>query len=148
MHAERLLTDSVLQLLGRLFNAACAALGTRLVTTTTYHSKTNGQTKRYDMTIVSRLCHYIGKHHKKWDTFVQLMTYVYIAQTPSTTDANPFNPVLTRQPPATFGLPRPSAILSTKKALLTSQKLCPVLLDRTPLFPAKSTEATLKAQRR
>lgn len=50
---KRLLTDIGPQLVGKVFNDVCAALGAKLMTTNAYHPQTNGQTKRYNETIVS-----------------------------------------------------------------------------------------------
>lgn len=47
-----------------------------------------------------------------------------------------------------IGMTRPSAVSSTEKALLTSQKLHSAISDRISLLRLKVAEATLKAKRR
>lgn len=45
--------DNGPQLFDKIFYAVCAELGTKLLTTTAYYSKTNGKTERYSKTILS-----------------------------------------------------------------------------------------------
>lgn len=59
---EWLLLDNGPQFAEKFFDAACAALETKLMSTTAYHPQTNGQFERYNMTVVSCLRHYIGEH--------------------------------------------------------------------------------------
>lgn len=57
---EQLLMNNGSQFVGKFFNAACVLMGKKLKTTAAYHLLTNGQTERYNKTIIKRLCHYIG----------------------------------------------------------------------------------------
>lgn len=60
--SEWLLTDNRPQFGGTRLNAACTVTGTKLMTTTHYHSRANEQTKRYNKTTASGLQHFIREH--------------------------------------------------------------------------------------
>ena len=99
------LTDNGPQFVAKFFASVCLALGVKHVTTTAYHPRTNGQTERFNRTIVTRLRHYVGEHQDDWDLYVQLLTYAYNAQVHRSTRTTPYSLVLTRHPPgpATVG---------------------------------------------
>lgn len=145
---ERLTTDCSPQFVGEFFNAACIALGTRLMMTTAYYCQTNGQTERFNKTIISWLCPCISKHQDNWDTFFQPLTYVYNAQMEATTETISFSLVLTREPTAASGQPHLSNISSQQKKSLTSKKLRNIQLDRIGLIRARATEAASREQQR
>lgn len=81
----------------------CAALNAKLLTTTEFHLQCNGQVKRYNRTLVARLCHYIDEHQQVLDVFVQPLTYLYSTQAHWTNGITPFRLRLSRKPP---GSPR------------------------------------------
>lgn len=107
-----LLKNNDLQFAGKLFNASCWGLGTKHMTTTAYHPKTNGQTRQYDKIIHSQRHHCANEHQDDCDTDVQSLTYAYNAQTLLTTKATPFSLAITRKPPTASGLPHTSPIFS------------------------------------
>lgn len=57
-----LLTDNGNQLLSKFFPHVYATLGTKHVTTTAYHPQTNGQSERFNKTLVNSLVHYTAEH--------------------------------------------------------------------------------------
>jgi len=72
---EQILSDNGKQFVSKFFAALCAFLGAKLTTTTAYHPQCNGQTERYNKTIIARLRHYVDEHQSDWDEFVQPLTY-------------------------------------------------------------------------
>ena len=91
-----LITDNGGQFTSRFFSDICRILGTRLRFTTTYHPQTNGQTERFNRTILAALRHYIGDHPKDWDQFTDALTFAYNCQVHTSTGFTPFELVLAR----------------------------------------------------
>lgn len=145
---DPLLTYNDPQLVGKFFNAVCVTFGTKLITTTAYHPQMNGQTERFNNTKISRVRHYISKQQEIWDTFVQPLTNGYNAQTHATTKRTPFGLTLTREPPTTTGLARPSLLLSHQKQSLAPIEAETALLDRIVIMRARTATAASEAQQR
>ena len=53
------LNDKGLQFAAKFFDAVCALLRVRIYLTTAYHPQTNGQTERFNRTLVQQLRHYV-----------------------------------------------------------------------------------------
>lgn len=68
--------------------------------TTEYHLQTNEQVKRFNATIVSRLCHHVAEQQQNLDSYAVSLTYAYNTQVNRTTKLPPFRFVVCRQPPA------------------------------------------------
>ena len=67
--------------------------------TATYNPQTNGQTERFNRTILAALRHYTAEHPKDRDLFTDALTYGYKTQVQSSTQVAPFELVLSRKPP-------------------------------------------------
>lgn len=50
------------------------------MTTVEYNPQANGKVERFNMTMISKLSHYLAEHQNDWITFVFLLTYVYNVQ--------------------------------------------------------------------
>ena len=98
---RKLLSDNGPQFVGKFFQAMCTLLGTKHLPTTAYHPQTNGQTERYNQTLVNRLRIFVSEHQNDWDRLIQPLTYAYNLQVNRTTGQPPFKLALTRQPPDT-----------------------------------------------
>ena len=92
------LTDNGPQFAAKFFDAVCALLGLRHYLTTAYHPQSNGQTERFNRTLVQRLRHYVEGHQRDWDDYVQPLTFAYNTQVHGSTETTPFDLVLTRPP--------------------------------------------------
>ena len=92
------LTDNGPQFAAKFFDAVCALLGVRHYLTTAYHPQSNGQTERFNRTLVQRLRHYVEEHQRDWDDYVQPLTFAYNTQVHRSTETTPFDLVLTRAP--------------------------------------------------
>lgn len=57
--------------MSKFFDALCASLGMKLVTTTEYDSHANGQVARYNHTFVARRHSYINDDQQDWDMLVR-----------------------------------------------------------------------------
>ena len=66
--------------------------------TTAYHPQSNGQTERFNRTLVERLWDYVNEHQRDWDDYVQPLTFEYNMQVHRSTETTPFDLVLTRPP--------------------------------------------------
>ena len=92
------LTDSSPQFAAKFFDAVCALLGMQHYLTTVYNPQTNGQTERFNRTLVQRLRNYFKEHQRDWDDYVQPLTFAYNTQVYRSTETNPFDLELTRPP--------------------------------------------------
>ena len=61
------LTDNNPQFAAKFFDAVCALLGVQQYLTTAYHPQWNGQTERFNRTLVQSLRHYVEGHQREWD---------------------------------------------------------------------------------
>ena len=93
------LTDNGPQFAAKFFDAVCALLGVQYYLTTAYHPQSNGQTERFNHTLVQRLRHYVEEHQRDWDDYVQRLTFGYNTQVHWSTETTPFDLVLTRPLP-------------------------------------------------
>ena len=96
---KTLLSDNGPQFSARFFRSVCEVLGVTNLYTSAYHPKTNGQTERYNRTIVAMLQNYVNEHQNDWDVYVGALTYAYNCHVHRSTRTTPFDLVLTRPPP-------------------------------------------------
>lgn len=93
-----ILTDHNLQFVPSFIAALCAALGTRLVATTEYHLQASSQVKRFNKSLEARLRQYIYDHRRRWDMFIQSLTYGYNTQEHQKTSTSPLSLILSWMP--------------------------------------------------
>ena len=95
----RLISDNGPQFVARFFQSVCRILGVRNVFTTAYHPETNGQTERYNRSLLAMLRHYVSEHQDDWDYFTPTLTFAYNMTVHRSTGTTPFELVLSRPPP-------------------------------------------------
>ena len=95
-----LLTDNGKQFAAKFFDSVCGLLGVRHYFTAFYHPQTNGQTERFNKTIMERLRHFAADHQTDWDLYIQPLTYAYNMQVHRPTGTTPFDLILSRHPPS------------------------------------------------
>ena len=95
-----LLTDNGKQFAAKFFDSVCGLLGVRHYFTAFYHPQTNGQTERFNKTIMERLRHFAADHQTDWDLYIQPLTYAYNMQVHRSTGTTPFDLILSRHPPS------------------------------------------------
>ena len=92
------LSDNVTQSAAKFFDTLCALLRIPRYLTTTYYSQTNGQTERFNKTIVQRLRHYLEQNQLDQGDFLQSLTYAYYIQVHQFTETTLLDLLLTQQP--------------------------------------------------
>ena len=103
-----LLSDNGKQFTSRFFQSVCQLLGLSNVFVSAYHPQANGQTERYNRTILAMLRNYINDNQDDWDRYASAVTYAYNNHVHRSTRTTPFNLVLSRPPPA-FTLAHPTS---------------------------------------
>lgn len=69
------LTNNGRQFVPKFFDVICTRRGVKHHLTTAYYPQTSGQTGQLNKTIVQRLCHYVEKHQRDRDIYLQPLTY-------------------------------------------------------------------------
>ena len=116
---KTILTDNGSDIAGQFMTEFHQILGCKSLTTTTYHPQTNGQTERFNRTLLAALRTYVGDHPTDWDLYAETFTYAYNSQPHSTTGQRPFDLVLTR-PPGTLAVEDPRQTPHTDEPLSRS----------------------------
>jgi len=142
------LSDNGPQFVSKFMGAVCGILGVKQLTTTAYHPQTNGQTERYNKTIVARLRHYVAENQADWDEYVQPLTYAYNAQVHRSTRVPPFALVLSRNPPGPAQVIPPTAQPSDASPPLRASRLRMRLIRELAHLQAKTSDILRNAQRR
>lgn len=81
-----------------------------------YHPQTNGQSERFNNTIITRLRQRIAEHPRDWDLYGQWLTYAYNSQVSCSTNVLPFSLVLSWQSPDLSTFDNPTVLPSDAKA--------------------------------
>ena len=100
------LTENEQQIAATFLDEGCALLGLRHYLTTAYYPQTNGQTERFNWTLVQLLQHYVEEHQSDWDEYIHPLNFSYNTQVYRSTETTPFDLVLTG-PPSGLALPGP-----------------------------------------
>ena len=85
-----LLTDNGTQFLSKFFQTFCRTLGLKPVFTSAYRPSTNGQTERFNRTVVEFMCAYVSEHQRDWDELASIATYSYNTKPHPSTGFKPF----------------------------------------------------------
>ncbi|CDF32406.1 unnamed protein product [Chondrus crispus] len=96
---KTLLSDNGPQFSARFFRSVCEVLGVTNLFNSAYHPQTNGQTERYNRTIVAMLRNYVNEHQNDWDVYARALMYAYNCHLHRSIRTPPFDLVLTRPPP-------------------------------------------------
>lgn len=96
---KTVLTDNGPQFCSKFLRQTHRILGAKPQFTTTYHPKANGQTERFNRTILASLRRFIADHPKDWDMYADALTYAYNNQVHAATGCTPMELVLSRAPP-------------------------------------------------
>ena len=139
----RLISDNGPQFVSRFFKAVCRLIGVKTVPTTAYHPETNGQTERYNRSLLAMLRHYVGEHQDDWDRYAMALTHAYNMTVHRSTGTTPFELVLSRPPPP-FAVQQSPSAQKVKK----SSKLEEVYLRRLEAAIAKARTRLTDAQAR
>lgn len=101
---RHMLMDNFTQVFSRFLKTLCVPLGTKHLTTTAYHPRTNGTTERLNMKINARLRHYGAEHRRDKEIYVLPLTNANNVQERCYTSVTPSSLVLTQHHigPTTF----------------------------------------------
>jgi hypothetical protein len=98
---KTVLTDKGSNFTSKFMNEFHRTLGIKAKMTTAYHPQTNGQTERYNRTIVSALRKFCSDHPRDWDLFTDALTFGYNSHVHTSTGLTPFELVISRNPSVT-----------------------------------------------
>lgn len=104
-----------------------------------YHRQTNGQTAKYNRSIVALMRHDVNELHTDWDDYVKPLTYGYSLQVHRKTANTTFSLMFNKEPAGSVDY-APSSAVGEPNRQHVRQK--PTVLDRLRLMTAK---ADLKA---
>lgn len=142
----RLLSDNGSQFTAKLFQSACAQLGIKNVFTTAYHPQTNGQTERFNRTLLAGLRAFASEHPKTWHEYAGAVAYAYNTQVHKTTGLTPFELVLSRPPPPTF-LKREPNSTGAMEPRLERRRFTKQIQSFTAVAAARTKSAQLRYKR-
>lgn len=80
------------------FDCLCTFLGTKQLTTSSYHPQTYGQVEMFRKTIIARLRPYVEERLQDWYTYLLPSTNAYNMQLHHFTNLSPFILILSMQP--------------------------------------------------
>ena len=95
---KTVLTDNAEEFTGSFLTEVHHIVGCKGITTTTYHPQTNGQTERFNRTILAALRTYVDDHPADWDLYTDSFAFAYNTQPHTSTSVPPFELVLSRPP--------------------------------------------------
>ena len=139
-----LLSDRGTQFTSQFFKNVCKILGVKQAFTSAYHPQTNGQTERFNRTLLASLRCFCTEHGRDWDAFLQAVAYGYNCTVHTATKCTPFELMLT-QPPPPLALARAEAVDHSD---LTVQNVKERLLARLSSLLNTAADAMSAAQAR
>lgn len=92
--------DNNTKFVSKCFGRLCTQSGIKHLKMNAHRLQTSGQVECYNMTILTRLNHYVATKRPNWDLFVQPLTYAYSTQVQRSTNTVNFSLVLTRNSPS------------------------------------------------
>lgn len=95
---KTILTDKGSNFTSKFMQEVHRSIGIKPKMTTAYHPQTNGQTERYNRTIVAALRKYCSDHPRDWDLFTDAITFGYNSHVHTSTGLTPFDLVISRPP--------------------------------------------------
>ena len=96
---KTLLSDNGKQFTSKFFQSVCRLLGLSNIFTSAYHPQTNGQTERYNRTVLAMIRNFVNDNQDDWDRYVTALTYSYNCHVHRSTKTTPFDLVPSRPPP-------------------------------------------------
>lgn len=92
------LSDNGKPFTSKFFLSVCSTVRIRNLFTLAYHLQINGQTERFNRTILSGMRYFIAENQHDWDELTGAMTYVFNTTVHRATSLAPVDVVLTRPP--------------------------------------------------
>lgn len=95
---DRVLTDRGANFLSKVMYEVYSLLDIHKLNTTAYHPETNGQTERFNHTLLTTLSMYCAFDQKDWDQFISFAVFAYNTAYNETIQEMPFYVVYGREP--------------------------------------------------
>lgn len=92
------LTENWTQFVSQLFQLLSAFLGRKPLTSKAYHPQTNGQSERFEKSVLARLGHNVAEHQRDSSIYGLQLRYANSAQAHCSTNLTPFILVLSPHP--------------------------------------------------
>jgi hypothetical protein len=87
---ERLLSDRGPAFIGELMTEITHELEIHALKTSAFHPQTNGQTERFNRTLMNMLAMYTEAHQKDWDTYLPYVLHAYRTSVHTSTGETPY----------------------------------------------------------
>jgi len=87
---KKILTDQGTNFMSQAFDELTKILNIKKLRTTPYHPQTDGQTERYNRTLINTLSCYVDKYQQDWDEFLPVCLFAYRSARHATTGYSPF----------------------------------------------------------
>ena len=94
-----ILTDQGSNFTSKLFANICVYFKIKRKLTTAYHPQTDGQTERFNRTLMSMLRNYTKNTHDDWEDVLELLCFAYRSSVHSSTHESPYYLMHGRDPP-------------------------------------------------
>jgi hypothetical protein len=107
---EGLLSDQGRNFESNLFKDVLDLLDVHKVRTTPYHPQCDGQTERFNRTLLSMLKVYVNENQDDWDLLLNKLAFAYRTAVHRTTGQTPFEMVYGRQPKLPLDICLPSEV--------------------------------------
>jgi hypothetical protein len=101
---ESLLSDRGVQFTGRVVEHMCLMLGIKKIFTTAYHPETDGQTERFNSSLLKLLRVYCDGNQANWDVWLQSCCFVYNTSMHATIRMSPYELMFGAKAPEFFEL--------------------------------------------
>ncbi|KGG51072.1 hypothetical protein DI09_469p10, partial [Mitosporidium daphniae] len=87
---KAIITDRGSNFTSELFSALCRALNIKRMKTTAYHPQTNGQTERFNKTVVEMIRKYLENGFERWEDILGPVVFAYNNSVHSSTLETPY----------------------------------------------------------
>lgn len=95
---EKILSDRGPQFINSTMEEVKKLWKVSQLTTAPYHQQANGQTERFNRTLLSMLSMYVAAHQRDWDEYLPYVTFAYNTSIHESTGKSPFEAVNARKP--------------------------------------------------
>jgi hypothetical protein len=95
---EKLLSDRGKNLIGEVLTRITSRMGIERLRTSSVHPQTNGQTERFNKTLIAIMSMFTSEHQKDWDEMIPYALYAYNTAVHPTTQESPFYLMFARTP--------------------------------------------------
>jgi hypothetical protein len=88
--SRKAITDRKKAFIGELMTEITRELKIHAIKTSVFHLQTNGQTERFNWTLMNILSMYMDTHQKNWDIYLPYVLHVYWTSVHTSTKETPY----------------------------------------------------------